>query len=61
MKTQLFKFFRSFLYMQAILLAISVFVGVVSGLYLGLTENPIRDQVIKEAVERGWLDSDGDD
>ena len=47
--------------MQAILLAISVFVGVVSGLYLGLTENPIRDQVIKEAVERGWLDSDGDD
>jgi hypothetical protein len=61
MKTQLFKFFRAFLYMQAILLAISVFVGVVSGLYLGLTENPIRDQVIKEAVERGWLDSDGDD
>lgn len=56
MRDHLLRLGKFFLYVQGFMLITSIIVGVVSGLYLGLTDNPLRDQVIKEGVTRGWLD-----
>lgn len=40
--------------LQLAFLGLSVVTGIIVGLYLSFTDNPVRDQVNAEMCDRGW-------